>query len=324
MNKKKPSVVGIDISMLTFNARINGVDKAYPNSRKGWRDFARDSPANAVFVMEATGHYHFRLASFLHSRRKAVYVCNPLYVKNYVRSLGCAVHTDKHDPVNIAKYFEANGGELRRWEPAPAGLGRARMILSLIANLQRQKVMCKNIRHALSFTGESKDLLSVPECLSGQLGDQIDDLSSELFGIVGKMFPREYACLVSIPGIGSLTAAALLAVASGMKSFSGHKQLSKFVGLIPSVRQSGISVSGRGRITKQGNSYLRSLLYLCAMTAVVHNPLLRGFYEGLKLRGKPSNVALVAVAHRLVRIAYGVVKSGELYRGTGREAGGPA
>jgi len=315
MNKKKPPIIGIDVSMRTFNARICGEDKEYPNNGKGWRSLVKDSPPEAVFAMEATGYYHFRLASFLHSKQKIVYVCNPLFVKLHIRSQGSKSSTDRLDSVSIADYMEKNRERLRPWEPVPAALGRARMIIAAIANLQKQKVMNRNLRHALSVGFPEDSILSVPVYLCDVLESQIDELGSELSSIMERLYPREYAGILSIPGIGSLTASVLLAVTDCMKNFIGHKQLCSFLGLVPHSKDSGETVRVRGGIVKCGNHYLRALLFLSAFSASRCNPSLAGFYNGLVARGKPKRVAVIAVAHRLVRIAFGVVKSGEPYRG---------
>jgi transposase len=324
MHRKKPPVIGIDVSMRTFNARVCGHDREYANGRRGWRKLLGDSPPEAVFAMEATGYYHFRLASFLHSKQRVVYVCNPLWVNRYVGSLGGKVHSDKHDPANIARYFDANGEGLRQWEPASQGLGRAKIILAVVANLTKQKVMCRNLRHAISYADASEGLLSVPDYFAEALAGQIKELVTELAAIAAKLWPKEYALLLSVPGIGALTASALLVSANGMRDFPGHKQLASYLGLVPSVKQSGISINGRGHIVKCGSSRLRGILRMGAMSAVSYNPSLGGFYRQLVARGKPGSLAYVAVMHRMVRIAFGVVRSGEPYRGFREpEASGP-
>jgi transposase len=198
------------------------------------------------------------------------------------------------------------------------------VLLTVIANLSKQKVMNMNLRHAISYAGSSaRDFLPVPKYFSEMLGGQIEELRAELFGIVKKLFPKEYACLVSVPGISDITASALLVSTNGMKNFAGHKQLSSYLGLVPSVRQSGISVKGKGRVSKCGSDYVRSLLYMCAMSAARYSPSMAGFYTRLIGKGKEPMVALVAAAHRLVRIAFGVVRSGEPYRGFRKEVDSP-
>jgi transposase len=87
MNIKKRHLVGIDVSKDTFNAHYCNNDCKYRNSRKGWQMLAKEAPPNSVYAMEATGYYHYRLASYLHSKGFAVVVFNPYRVKHYFQSL---------------------------------------------------------------------------------------------------------------------------------------------------------------------------------------------------------------------------------------------
>jgi len=215
----------------------------------------------------------------------------------------------------VAKYFDANGEGLRPWEPASQGLGRAKIILAVICNLTKQKTMCKNLRHAISYADASEGLLAIPAYFSDSLKCQIEELKAELAGIARKLFPKEYPLLLSVPGIGDLTASALLVVTGGFGKFPGHKQLSSYLGLVPNVRQSGISISGNGHIVKCGNSRIRGIMHMGAMSAVNHNSSIGGFFRQLVARGKDEMLAYTAVMHRMVRMAYGVVKSGEPFRG---------
>ncbi|TNC94360.1 MAG: transposase IS116/IS110/IS902 family protein, partial [Stygiobacter sp.] len=115
--------------------------------------------------------------------------------------------------------------------------------------------------------------------------------------------------LVSIPGLGSQSAAVLLAEIPDFRAFSHNKQITAFVGLNPQDHQSGSSVRGRSRISKVGNARIRAILYMCALTARRHNPTLKAFADRLKEAGKSPKVVLVAVARKLLVIAYGVMKT---------------
>ncbi len=89
------------------------------------------------------------------------------------------------------------------------------------------------------------------------------------------------------------------------------RQIEAFVGLTPSENQSGTSVCGKDRLSKVGNNYLRKSLYMPAVSAIQHNPVIRDFADRLKQAGKPSKVIICAVMRKLLRIIYAVVRSGK-------------
>jgi transposase len=84
--------------------------------------------------------------------------------------------------------------------------------------------------------------------------------------------------------------------------------------LTPSPVESGSSVRGKGSIKKRGNPYVRQVFYMCALSAVRSNPYCKDLYERLLERGKSKTEALVAVAHKLLRQCYGVLKSRTPFR----------
>ena len=120
---------------------------------------------------------------------------------------------------------------------------------------------------------------------------------------------RSQKLLLSIPGIGQQSAAILLAEIPDFLAFGHNKQISAFAGLSPQEHTSGSSVRGRTRVSKAGNPRLRAVLYMCALSARRANPTLKAFGDRLKDAGKPPKVVLIAVARKLLVIAYGVMKT---------------
>jgi transposase len=114
--------------------------------------------------------------------------------------------------------------------------------------------------------------------------------------------------LVSIPGIGKETVPRLIANLE-MKRFESAKQVSAFAGLSPQQHQSGSSIRGKTKISKQGDRRLRKALYMPAVVAIKCNPVIRPFYEKLVGRGMAKKAALCACMRKLLHISYGVLKT---------------
>jgi transposase len=114
--------------------------------------------------------------------------------------------------------------------------------------------------------------------------------------------------LTTIDGIGTGTAARLIAVLGDPSDFRDERALAAYVGVVPGLRQSGKRVSQRASTTPYGNADLRTALYMPTLTAVKRNPWLKAFYERLVAAGKPKKLALIAAMRKLLHAIYSVAK----------------
>nr|WP_281340762.1 transposase [Sulfurihydrogenibium sp. YO3AOP1] len=124
-----------------------------------------------------------------------------------------------------------------------------------------------------------------------------------------KNYQEEYKLLKSIPGISDRTIGMIISVYGNFERFKSVKDISSFIGISPGIHESGTSVKKSGWIKKMGNPYARKILYMAALSAIRFNKYCRELYERLVSKGKAKKLALVAVAHKLLRQAYGVLKS---------------
>ena len=131
--------------------------------------------------------------------------------------------------------------------------------------------------------------------------------------VVTEVFDKQLKALTSIKGIGVTLATALIVATGGFTYFENAKQLSRFIGICPTIEQSGSSINIRGHINRNGDEHLRSMLYVAAWSASKYNKGCKECYDRLRTNGKPGKVAMVAVANKLVRQAFAVVKSNKSY-----------
>ncbi|MBN3045565.1 IS110 family transposase [Pectobacterium brasiliense] len=123
---------------------------------------------------------------------------------------------------------------------------------------------------------------------------------------------RDMEYLTSIKGIGSAVGSTMLVVLRG-NHFISAEQAASWVGVVPKEKRSGSSVRGRTRLSKNGPPEVRAKLFMAAIVAVKHNPLLKQFYERLLAAGKAKMSALGGVMRKLVHICYGVVMKQQKY-----------
>jgi transposase len=115
--------------------------------------------------------------------------------------------------------------------------------------------------------------------------------------------------LTTIDGIGTGTAARLIAVLGNPADFRDERALASYVGVVPGLKQSGKHISERGALSPIGNADLRRALYMPTLTAVKRNPWLKRFYDRLRLAGKPAKLALIAAMRKLLHAIYSVAKN---------------
>jgi len=121
--------------------------------------------------------------------------------------------------------------------------------------------------------------------------------------------------LLTIPGVGPTTAIAVRAAIGDIHRFPRPTQLAGYLGLVPTVRQSGERAARTGRITKQGPAHARGILVEAALSAITVPGPLRAFYWRVQRRRGPQ-VAAVATARKLATLAWHMLSHGEDYRWT--------
>ena len=119
--------------------------------------------------------------------------------------------------------------------------------------------------------------------------------------------------LLSIPGIGKITIAAILAELYDLDKFNHVRELVAFIGLAPKEKISGSSIKGKPRLSKIGHGRLRKTLYMPALVSIQCNPVIILFYNRRKEKGKNGKVIVCAVMRKLVHIIFGILKSGKMF-----------
>ena len=145
-----------------------------------------------------------------------------------------------------------------------------------------------------------------------QIERAISRLEAKQAALVQASYAKTKELVRSICGIGPRTTCALLAYVGDLSNFQTHKQLAAYMGLNPVPFESG-TLRASSHISKQGNAKLRTLFYLCALSAKRHNKDCKRLYVRLKAAGKKEKVALIAVANKLIRQVFAIVKSGLMF-----------
>ncbi|WP_458627094.1 IS110 family RNA-guided transposase [Winogradskyella sp. PC D3.3] len=312
MNKDK-EIYGIDISKNVFDVYCESIGHIQLNNdEKGFKTLLKKLPKAALVVMEATGYYHYRLAQFLDKNEVAVSVVNPLSVKRFIQMKLAKVKTDKSDAKAICEYGTMNN--LPMYSALTAIQAECLQLFRLLDNYLKKRTQTKNKKHGEEVLGiPSKYVYQSLKRDLKHLDNEIKGIELRLLELVKQDQQHQLTLLNSIPGIGIKTALFLIVVTDGFKKFESASQLCSYVGITPTIRESGSSVRGRSRISKVGNKKLRNMLFLCAFSACKHNKACREIYERIVAKGKRKKQALIAVANKLLKQAFAIAKSGLPY-----------
>lgn len=309
--------LGIDIAKVKVDVVLlseqRSLQKTFKNNSTGfdalvkWICQHKASPDDLHICMEATGPYWEAIATYLHDADYKVSVTNPACIKAFSKSELRRTKTDKVDALVIARYCRAASPAL--WTPLPRQI---RELQSLVRRLESLKAMHR----------QESNRLDMPEMHSDRVAESIhvilSALDKEIKAVEKKIkdhidsYPdlkEQRDLLESIPGIGEVTSALLLAEMGDIKAYRSARQLAAHAGLTPRDHESGSSIHGRSRLAKIGSSRLRRALYMPAIVSKQYNPIITAFCHRLLESGKPKMVVIAAAMRKLLHIVYGVLKS---------------
>jgi transposase len=312
MNKYKETF-GVDISKDVFDVHgsISGHNQ-YKNDETGFKKLLKALPDKTLVVMEATGYYHYRLAQFLYKNEVIVSVVNPLSIKRFIQRKLAKVKTDKSDAKAICEYALIN--EVPLYNALTDAQSECLQLFRLMDVYLKHRTATKNKMHGEEVLGiPSKFVYRSLRRNKKHLDKEIKSIEQKILSLVKEDQQQQLSLLTSVPGIGQKTALFLIVVTDGFSKFEYASQLCSYVGITPTIRESGSSVRGRARISKMGNKKLRNLLFLCSFNACKHNKACRKLYERITNKGKSKKLALIAVANKLLKQCFAIAKSGIPY-----------
>jgi transposase len=297
--------VGIDVSKDRLDVCVLPQNEAFNVTRKpeGLAELiARLKPLSPkLVVVEATGGYELVVSAAIAAASMPLAVVNPAQVRHYARALGKRAKSDPIDAYVLARF----GADVK---PEPRDLpdemtqlladlvSRRRQIVEMIgAERQREKrAVIRSVK---------KSIARLVKALEKELAELDTDLDDTVRG--SPVWREKEDLLASVPGVGEKTARVLLGELPELGTLS-RRQIASLAGLAPYVRQSG-HWKGKSMIGG-GRKSVRSALFIAAMVASRHNPVLKAFYDRLVAAGKAKVLAITAVARKLLTILNAILR----------------
>ncbi len=278
------------------------------NDRYGQRRLNRELARLGVtqVVMEATGKYHRAAQRSLHAAGLAVSIVDPLRARLFAKACGRLAKTDRIDARLLALMGEAL--EPTALPPPSEALSELQELVNARTAATAERTALTNRRSAAQTAFLRAELARRLTAVKSHL----DRLDAEIEKRIQAepTFASRYGILTSIPGVGAVTAAVLIANFAELGTCSG-KQAAMLAGVAPVACESGERIGNRA--IKGGRMSVRNALYMAALSAASHNPNLAAFAKQLRGAGKPAKVVLVAVMRKLVVLANTLINENRLW-----------
>jgi len=297
--------VGVDVAKATLEVAWTP-DRAATwrttNDDAGWTALIAELQARgpALVVLEATGGYETGAATALALAGLPVAVVNPRHVRDFAKARGILAKTDAIDAHVLADFAA-------RIQPAPRPLAdELQADLTALVTRRRQLVdmlTAEKNRLALARPPVQASLRTHIRWLEARLRETEHDTTTRLQQ--SPVWRVKNRLLQSVPGVGPQTASRLIASLPELGRLSG-REIAKLVGLAPLNDDSGTRTGTRH--IWGGRTVVRQALYMTTVVAVRHNPVIRAFYQRLRLAGKPGKVALIAAMRKLLTILNAMIK----------------
>ena len=330
MTRILKQVVGIDVAQKELVVSVGRIGedlitelfatKCFPNTAKGFgslRDWVNKLMNPSVplrIVMEATGVYHESLAYYLDDNGYSVSVVLPNKIANYMRTLPLKTITDKTASEAITQFGLERA--LDEWKRPQKTYKTLRQLYREQQQIVIECTVAKNHLHAELAEADCceqsveriKQRIAFLKKQEKQVKEQINARVK-----ADQEVAKQVTLLCSIPGIGVMTATAVLAETNGFALIRNKKQLTSYAGLDVREKQSGTSVKGKARISKRGNKHLRKAMHMPALTAIQFDERFKAIFQrivsktGIKMKG------VVAVQRKLLELCYSIYKTQQPY-----------
>lgn len=321
-------IIGIDVSKLTLDCchHCSGTQKEFDNNLGSIAAMVRwslqvsgVSKNKLLFVFEHTGLYSDQLVQYLGSGEYLFNVVPGLEIK---RSLGIARgKDDKADAKRIALYGHRLKDELKPFKIPSKTLETLKRLMSVRNKLVRQRAgyitSLKEQTRVLSKR-HNKVLFKVQEKMILALDKQVAVVEQEMNQLIEQdpELLNLYRLITSIKGIGGVTARFLIVYTAGFTSFDSWRKFASYCGIAPFPFQSGTSIRGRTKVSHLANKEGKSLLSLCAVSAIQSNPEMKTYYNRRIDQGKNKMSTLNIIRNKLLARAFAVAQRGTPYVNT--------
>lgn len=325
--------IGADMSKDSFHGCFSGMtssgaikiiaQRKFKNTKSGHTEFKKwinknrkDINLSYQILIEVTGVYHENLLYFLFDNDLTVCLELAKRVKKYIEVIGHKSKNDKLDGQAIATM--ACERKLKLWKPSSQHIRRLRTLLrhrkALIQTKNRLENQLHAIKHsALVEKGVRDSLIKLIKTMDKEI-DKIEKQAIEVAKKEKAFFTKVNLIVKSVKGLGVLSVLTAVAETNGFEEFKSAKQLTSYAGYDVVESSSGKYI-GKTKISKKGNTYLRTNMYMPSLSLIRSKvaPFYNLYVRLLVRNGGIKKKALVAVQRKLLVLIYTLWKKNEAF-----------
>ena len=309
-----PLTVGVDVAKATLEVGFSDQlpTLAPTNDEAGHQallahlaGLCAKGKAIGLIVLEATGGLELDVATALQLAGYAVVVINPRQARDFARSMGYLAKTDRIDARVLAQMGQTllQRDDLRKLiKPLPDE--HQRMLQALVT--RRRQLLAMRVAEQQRASGPDKRMRRSLNIMLKALDRELARIDTEMHEFIGEHHAELAGLLDGIKGVGKAAISTLLAEVPELGELNG-REVSALVGVAPINRDSG-TMRGK-RTIFGGRPQVCKVLFMAALVASRHNPVIKAFYQRLLAAGKPKKLALTACARKLLTILNAIVRT---------------
>jgi len=315
--------IGIDVAKSTLQVFIpkNEIDIEVSNTQDGLKKLYaklkkryKESIDNIVFIYESTGSYSTILEHFCQLKQIKCFKVGAYQSSSFSKVIKNRSKTDKLDARMLSQmHILAKESDIKI-PSRDIEVHKIRSLIKYYQSLVKEERRKSNYLEAAQFNLEDSYVIKKVKRKIRQLQKEKIEVIEKIMDIIqtNPLYLEAYNHIISIKGIGQKSAIILLYLFLHYPKAS-RQQLTALCGLDPIQKSSGTSVKHKERISKQGLSLIRDILYMPTMVAVRYNDEMKMIYERLVARGKPKMVAQMATMRKIILLAHSLYKNKQYY-----------
>jgi len=334
MKREEFECIGVDVSKKTLDVALyrgkvdwNDGHIKVDNNGSGYRELKKWLRLkNAVksrlcICMEATGLYTHDFRSWLEQEGVTYYVVDPKRMHHFAPPLSIKgirqTKTDKADAFRIAIYCSLFHDSMEPSRLPSAAYFKLKRLLAERRQYVKQSVLYKQQLSDISIYDTVSSRMR-KEKEVGILKDDIRQTDKEMKSIIDSdpAIKRNYDLLTSIVGVGIVVAVTTIVLTENFTAFTNPRKYASYIAIAPFPHESGTSVRGATRVSKQGFRQAKADLSIGVLNAITHDAELREYWQRKKAEGKHTGVILNAIKFKIVLRMFAVVKRGKPYVNT--------
>lgn len=320
--------LGIDVSKNSIDVHLRDHDKtlmsqAFGNSSKGLKVLSSELSGitdhkweNTLVCMEHTGIYINLLVDFLHDKDANIWVEKGLQIK---KSIGMTRgKSDQVDAQRIADYCFRYQDKCNLWQPVRANLQRLKKLALIRKQLLKTRDQLEvSMKESMAF--EDKQIRQLEKKFKNpiisKIKTHIQDVDKSIADTIQEdtQLKNLYGKICSVTGVGKVTAVAMIVTSNEFKGIQTPKKYACYAGVAPYPYQSGKSIKGREKVSHLANKSIKTLLQMCALSAINSKGEIQDYYIRKVAEGKNKMLVLNAIRNKIIHRVYAVIRDDRKY-----------